>query len=394
MIFFSIDFCSEPTFLGVIFFIKQLLKIAWILIPIGLIVMAMVDLAKSVLANGADEMTKNGKVLIKRVLVCLSLYLIPTLVNFVINLMGDGVLDSDFVSCYQKANLNTIFQLYSNKPGNSSDNFDDYVNSSGGSSSSNGSVSSSSKKISSIRLDKKTLKLQPKKYYTLTAIVSPPNTSNQNLTWKSSNPKVAVVNQNGKVTALKVGKTTVTVRSSNGKKAKCTVTVTGASIMKIPNIKQNDPKYSSYTFPVHSGASMAANGCGIVSTTMVIQYLTGKKVSVETVATWADKNGHFNGIGSNGTLFPAAAKKWKVGTTKTTKNLNTVIKALQNGRPVISYQGAGLFTSGGHFIVLTGVDSKGKIHVNDPNGSHTRTVYTKKEVNQSNIAYYIFDAKK
>ena len=193
---------------------------------------------------------------------------------------------------------------------------------------------------------------------------------------------------------MKAGKTTITVRSSNGKTAKCTVTVTGANIMKIPNIKQNDPKYSSYTFPVHSGASMAANGCGIVSTTMVIQYLTGKKVSVQTVATWADKNGHFNGIGSNGTLFPAAAKKWKVGTTKTTKNLNTVIKALQNGRPVISYQGAGLFTSGGHFIVLTGVDSKGKIHVNDPNGSHTRTVYTKKEVNQSNIAYYIFDAKK
>ena len=55
----------------------------------------------------------------------------------VINLMGDGVLDSNFVSCYQKANLNTIFQLYSNKSGNSSDNFDDYVNSSGGSSGSN-----------------------------------------------------------------------------------------------------------------------------------------------------------------------------------------------------------------------------------------------------------------
>ena len=236
--------------------------------------------------------------------------------------------------------------------------------------------------------------MKVKKYKTLTAIVSPSGASNKNLTWKSSNPKVAVVNQNGKVTALKAGKTTITVRSSNGKTAKCTVTVTGANIMKIPNIKQNDPKYSSYTFPVHSGASMAANGCGIVSTTMVIQYLTGKKVSVQTVATWADKNGHFNGIGSNGTLFPAAAKKWKVGTTKTTKNLNTVIKALQNGRPVISYQGAGLFTSGGHFIVLTGVDSKGKIHVNDPNGSHTRTVYTKKEVNQSNIAYYIFDAKK
>ena len=119
MIFSLIDLCSEPTFLGVIFFIKQLLKIAWIIIPMGLIVMAMVDLAKSVLANGTDEMAKNGKVLIKRTILCIALYLIPTFVNAVINLMGDGVLDSDFVSCYKKANLNTILQLSSNRSNNS-----------------------------------------------------------------------------------------------------------------------------------------------------------------------------------------------------------------------------------------------------------------------------------
>lgn len=403
MIFSLIDLCSEPAFLGVIFFIKQLLRIAWILIPLGLIVMAMVDLAKSVLANGTDEMAKNGKVLIKRTILCIALYLIPTLVNAVINLIGDGVLDSDFVTCYKRAQLDTILKLSNNNNnnnnGNSSDNFDDYVNSAGGTTSSTGnnsnkSSSNSIKQVTRIKLNKKKLKLQISKKAILKATISPKNASNKNLKWTSSNLKVAIVSQKGKVTAKKAGKAIITVSSSNGKTAKCTVTVTGSNIMKIPNIKQNDPKYSSYTFPVHSGSSMAANGCGIVSTTMVIQYLTGKKVSVQTVATWADNNGHFNGIGSNGTLFPAAAKKWKVGTTKTTKNLNTVIKALQNGRPVISYQGAGLFTSGGHFIVLTGVDSKGKIHVNDPNGFHTRTVYTKKEVNQSNIAYYIFDAKK
>lgn len=423
MIFFSIDFCSEPTFLGVIFFIKQLLKIAWILIPIGLIVMAMVDLAKSVLANGTDEMAKNGKVLIKRVLVCLSLYLIPTFVNFVINLMGDGVLDSDFVSCYQKANLNTIFQLSSNKSGNSSDNFDDYVNSSGGSGGSNGSASSSSKNISSIRLDKKTLKLQPKKYYTLTAIVSPPNTSNKNLSWKSSNSKVAIVNQNGKVTALKTGKTTITVSSSNGKKAKCTVTVSNkassssnssssnssnnssssnksnnsntkksnSNIMEVPDIKQTDSKYDSYRYPGYSSSRISGTGSGFVSLAMVIQYLTKKDVSVETVATWAANNGYFNGQIAQGNFIEAAAKKWNLGNVKKTKNLNTAVDALKNGKPVISYQGPGVFTSQSHYIVLTGVDSAGDIHVNDPNGNHTRTTYTKQEINKNNNNYYIFD---
>lgn len=400
MILSLIDLCSEPTFLGIIFFIKQLLKIVWIIIPMGLILMAMVDLAKSVLANGTDEMAKNGKVLIKRTILCIALFLIPTFVNFLVNLMGDVVLDSDFVTCYKRAKLDTILKLSNNKDTSSNESFDDYTNSSangssGGFSTNTGNNSNnSSKNISNIRLDKKTLKLKVKKYKTLTAIVSPSGASNKNLTWKSSNPKVAVVNQNGKVTALKAGKTTVTVRSSNGKTAKCTVTVTSSNIMKIPNIKQGDPKYFGYTFPVHSGASMAGNGCGIVSVTMVLQYLTGKNIPVETVATWADQNGHFNGIGSNGSLFGAAAQKWNVGNVTTTRNINTVIKALQKGRPVVSLQNRGLFTQAMHFIVLTGIDDKGKIHVNDPNGSHTRSVYSKREVNQNNNTYYIFDAKK
>jgi hypothetical protein len=46
-----------------------------------------------------------------------------------------------------------------------------------------------------------------------------------NLTYNSSNPSVATVDKNGKVTALKNGTTTITCKSANGKTAKCTVTV-------------------------------------------------------------------------------------------------------------------------------------------------------------------------
>ena len=73
--------------------------------------------------------------------------------------------------------------------------------------------------------------------------------------------------------------------------------------MKIPYIYQGSSSYYSYCFPVHTGSTMAANGCGIASTTMVLQYLTGKNIKVQNVATWADRNGYFNGIGSNLTIF-------------------------------------------------------------------------------------------
>ena len=45
------------------------------------------------------------------------------------------------------------------------------------------------------------------------------------LKWTSSNKKVATVNKNGKVTAKKKGTATITVKTANGKKYSCKVTV-------------------------------------------------------------------------------------------------------------------------------------------------------------------------
>ena len=165
--------------------------------------------------------------------------------------------------------------------------------------------------------------------------------------------------------------------------------------MKIPYIYQGSSSYYSYCFPVHTGSTMAANGCGIASTTMVLQYLTGKNIKVQNVATWADRNGYFNGIGSNLTIFNAAAQKWNVGNAKMTHNMQTVTKALKAGRPVISYQKAGLFTQKEHFIVLTGIDSKGRYHVNDPSHPQYRNrTFSASNINYTSLAYYIFNAKK
>lgn len=62
----------------------------------------------------------------------------------------------------------------------------------------------------------KTLKLK--------AVMTPKN-STDTLTWKSSNKKVAKVDKNGKVTALKKGTAKITVKTTSGKKATCKITV-------------------------------------------------------------------------------------------------------------------------------------------------------------------------
>ena len=74
---------------------------------------------------------------------------------------------------------------------------------------------------------------------TLVPTFTPENATNQNVTWSSSDEKVASVDATGKVTGLKAGTADITVTTVDGEKtAKCAVTVTGDQNLG-PNLLQN-----------------------------------------------------------------------------------------------------------------------------------------------------------
>ena len=80
--------------------------------------------------------------------------------------------------------------------------------------------------VTGVSLDKATLELYTGDTATLTATVQPSNATNQNVTWQSDNANVATV-QNGTVTAVGAGETTIRVTTEDGgKTATCKVTVT------------------------------------------------------------------------------------------------------------------------------------------------------------------------
>lgn len=80
--------------------------------------------------------------------------------------------------------------------------------------------------VESISLDKSNLQMYVGKTATLVATVSPSIANNPAVTWTSSNSDVAAVNDNGVVTALTVGNTTITATSVDGAKTvSCAVSV-------------------------------------------------------------------------------------------------------------------------------------------------------------------------
>ena len=82
-------------------------------------------------------------------------------------------------------------------------------------------------KVSSIKLNATSKTLYNGKSTTLKATVFPINATNKSLTWKSSNTKVATVDKNGKVKALKVGNAIITATSTDGSNvsAQCKIKV-------------------------------------------------------------------------------------------------------------------------------------------------------------------------
>ena len=60
-----------------------------IVIPIGLIVMGMIDLAKAVMAGKEDEMKKSESMFIKRCIYAIAVFFVITIVTLMMNLFTD-----------------------------------------------------------------------------------------------------------------------------------------------------------------------------------------------------------------------------------------------------------------------------------------------------------------
>lgn len=122
--------------------------------------------------------------------------------------------------------------------------------------------------------------------------------------------------------------------------------------------------------------TIGISGCGPTSMAIVISTFTGKEVTPAETADWSYQNGYLVQGYENGnpyamsshSLIPALAKEYGLTSTGISKNNNTadaIYRELSKGKLIVAIMGPGHFTSGGHFIVLSGVTEDGKILVTD-----------------------------
>ncbi|MBD5323614.1 MAG: leucine-rich repeat protein [Bacteroides sp.] len=83
--------------------------------------------------------------------------------------------------------------------------------------------------VKDIVLDAESLTLREGASGVLKAHIYPENATDQSVTWSSSEPEVATVDESGNVMALKQGMTIITATTANGLSAECMVTVITAS---------------------------------------------------------------------------------------------------------------------------------------------------------------------
>ena len=154
----------------------------------------------------------------------------------------------------------------------------------------------------------------------LTASVEPADAANKKVTWLSSNPKVAIVDAGGKVTAVGSGTCTITAMTEDGSKAAVCKIIVDLGAENIAD-KPNEPVTSSVSKKEQEKNALSLNAKLKVSQ-------TGKKINI----AW----GKVAGADGYDVYVQYCGKKFtkkSITAVKSGKTTNVIVKKV-NGKPL------------------------------------------------------------
>lgn len=134
---------------------------------------------------------------------------------------------------------------------------------------------------------------------------------------------------------------------------------------KVPTFVQWDDRWG---YLPYGDNVIADSGCGPTCLSMAMVALTGKTQYTPIVlCDFAEKNGYYvDGVGSSWDLMLGGAKKLGLESSQISIKEESIKNTLEDGKLVILSMGPGIFTKGGHFILIYKYEN-GKFYVKDPN---------------------------
>ena len=139
-------------------------------------------------------------------------------------------------------------------------------------------------------------------------------------------------------------------------------------------------------------------GCGMCSMAMVSTYMTD---TVYTPAMIVELFPQYYGeIGADGTIFLNGPADLGFYASSQLRSWEDILAKLQQGDPIVTLQIHGVFTTGGHFMVLSRGYEDGTVTVRDSNlknyarlDGYKTDRFTKEEVLSGGILFYTFQPK-
>lgn len=96
----TVDCSAGSEIVQVIAIVRLVMNVICIVVPIVMIVLGTIDLFKAVTASKDEEIKKKQQTLIKRIIAGILVFLVPTIVSLLMNLIGAG---GNWATCWNNA---------------------------------------------------------------------------------------------------------------------------------------------------------------------------------------------------------------------------------------------------------------------------------------------------
>ena len=101
--YFLLETCQHPGVLRILYFVSLLFDLIFIIVPIGLILMLLIDFSKAVIAGDDDKVKKSTKIVGKRIIYAVLVFATPWIVSLFLELMSYAGITTDYLTCMNNA---------------------------------------------------------------------------------------------------------------------------------------------------------------------------------------------------------------------------------------------------------------------------------------------------